>query len=183
VLTEIGRVDLAFTLLLQKSFPSWLYSVIHGATTIWERWDGWTEENGFQDPGMNSFNHYAYGAVGTWMYENITGIRTDPKNPGFKHIILRPIIGGGLSFARCDYQSPYGLIRSYWQKEDNALLWDVSVPANTTATAYIPISAGTQIFENDLPIEESPGIAFIRKTPNSAVYKLQAGSYKFEIRK
>ena len=118
------------------------------------------------------------------MYENISGIRTDSKNPGFKHIVLRPIIAGCLSFARCDYQSPYGLIRSHWQKEDdNALLWYVSVPANTTATVHIPISAGTQIFENAIPIEESPGIAFIRKTPETAVYKLQSGSYKFEIRK
>jgi alpha-L-rhamnosidase len=183
VLTDIGRVDLAYALLLQKSFPSWLYSVIHGATTIWERWDGWTEENGFQDPGMNSFNHYAYGAVGTWMYENITGIRTDPKYPGFKQFILRPVITSHMSFARCAYQSPYGLIRSHWYSEENVMIWEVSVPANTSATAHIPISAGTQILENALPIEESPGIAFIRKTPKSAVYKLQAGSYKFEIRK
>jgi alpha-L-rhamnosidase len=183
VLTDIGRVDLAYALLLQKSFPSWLYSVIHGATTIWERWDGWTEENGFQDPGMNSFNHYAYGAVGTWMVENITGIRTDPKNPGFKHILLRPVITSEMSFARCAYQSPYGPIRSHWYTEENAMIWEVSVPANTTATAQIPIRAGTQIHEDALPIEESPGVTFIRKTPELAVYKLQAGSYKFEIGK
>ena len=182
VLTDIGRVDQAYALLLQKSFPSWLYSVIHGATTIWERWDGWTEENGFHDPGMNSFNHYAYGAVGTWMYENITGIRTDPKNPGFKHIILRPVITTDMSYARCAYQSPYGLIQSDWHTQENALIWEVSVPANTTATVHIPIRAGNQIFENALPIEEASGIVFIRKTPESAVYTLQAGNYNFEIR-
>ncbi len=111
VLTDVGRVDLAYSLLLQKTFPSWLYSVIHGATTIWERWDGWTEENGFQDPGMNSFNHYAYGAVGTWIVENMVGIQTDPKNPGFEHIILQPKIGGNLNYARAAYQSSYGLIK------------------------------------------------------------------------
>ncbi len=182
VLSEVGRIDLAYKLLLQKTFPSWLYPVIHGATTIWERWDGWTEENGFQDPGMNSFNHYAYGAVGTWMYENITGIRTDPKQPGFKHIILQPTTGGGMSYARGEYQSPYGLIQSHWRIEDGAFIWEITVPPNATATAHIPVDAGSQISEGGIPTEGSPGLKFIRQTHKSAVYKLEAGSYKFTVR-
>jgi len=181
VLTDVGRLDLAYTLLLQKTFPSWLYSVIHGATTIWERWDGWTEDNGFHDPGMNSFNHYAYGAVGTWIYENIAGIRTDPQNPGFKHIILQPATGGDMSYARGEYQSPYGLIQSHWRIEGDAFIWEVTVPPNSTATAHIPIDAGSQISEGGVPTEGSPGLQFIRQTHESAVYKLQPGSYSFKV--
>lgn len=183
VLTDIGRVDLAYTLLLQKTFPSWLYSVIHGATTIWERWDGWTEENGFQDAGMNSFNHYANGAVGTWMYENITGIRTDPENPGFKHIILQPrILESEMSYARCEYQSPHGLIKSCWQLKDETLVWKVTVPPNTTATAYIPTEENSRILEGSTPVEDSPVVKFLKYTKNAAVYDLKSGHYRFEVR-
>jgi len=181
VLTDIGRVDLAYKLLFQKSFPSWLYSVLHGATTIWERWDGWTAEKGFHDPSMNSFNHYAYGAVGTWMYENITGICTHPKYPGFKHFVLQPKIGGGLTYARCIYHSPYGQIKSHWQIEDGTLIWDVIVPPNTTAIAHIPAEAPSQILEGSGPIEDSPDAKFIRQTPETVVYELKSGSYHFTI--
>ena len=90
VLSNNGQLDTAYALLFQKTWPSWLYSVTQGATTIWERWDGWTEENGFQDPVMNSFNHYAYGSIGAWLYSVVAGIELDPARPGYKHIILRP---------------------------------------------------------------------------------------------
>ncbi len=90
VLSEVDHLDTAYALLKQTTWPSWLYSVTQGATTIWERWDGWTHDKGFQDPGMNSFNHYAYGAVGAWMYAVIGGIDLDPEQPGYKHIIMRP---------------------------------------------------------------------------------------------
>jgi alpha-L-rhamnosidase len=181
VLSDIGRIDLAYRLLLQKTFPSWLYPVTHGATTIWERWDGWTEENGFQDPSMNSFNHYAYGAVGTWMYENITGIRTDPQNPGFKHIILKPTTDSSMSYARGEYQSPYGLIRSHWQIEDDTFTWEVTVPPNSSATTHFLFSGQTRIFESDAPVEESHGVTFIRQTHESIVYRLESGSYRFKV--
>jgi alpha-L-rhamnosidase len=181
VLTAVGRVDLAYTLLLQKTFPSWLYSVIHGATTIWERWDGWTEENGFQDPGMNSFNHYAYGAVGTWMYENIAGIRTDPDYPGFKHIILAPQPGGNLTYARSGYQSPYGEIKSAWRFEKHDLIWDVSIPPNTSATVHIPAGPNDQIFEGDTLIQEAAGMEFLQSTDQARIYKINSGSYNYKI--
>jgi alpha-L-rhamnosidase len=189
VLTDLGRIDLAYTLLLQTTFPSWLYSVIHGATTIWERWDGWTEEAGFQDPGMNSFNHYAYGAIGTWMYENITGIKTDPKAPGFKHIILQPRIpsnslktnGEGLTYAHGIRYSPYGLIKSHWWVEDESLIWEVNVPPNTTATAHIPAEDQATIFEGTMPIEGSPGVEYVNRTSEAVVYELQSGVYRFTV--
>jgi alpha-L-rhamnosidase len=189
VLIDVSRVDLAYALLLQKTFPSWLYSVLHGATTIWERWDGWTEEHGFHDPGMNSFNHYAYGAVGAWMYENIAGIRTDPTSTGFKHIILQPRIpsislgtsDGGLTFARGEYQSPYGLIKSHWRIEVDSFIWEVTVPPNTTATAFIPAEDRSQIFEGAVPIKKSTGVELIRRTQGAAVYGLQSGNYRFTV--
>src|SRR5581483_5398276 len=90
VLTAAGRTDVAYALLNQKTFPSWLFPVTHGATTMWERWDGWTPEKGFNDAGMNSYNHYAYGAVGAWMYADVAGIDLDPKHPGYKHILIHP---------------------------------------------------------------------------------------------
>jgi len=111
-LTAAGRTDLAFDLLLQKTFPSWLFPVTHGATTMWERWDGWTPEKGFNDVGMNSYNHYAYGAVGEWMYSTIAGIDLDPQQPAYKHIVLHPTPNERMTSAKATLQSPYGLIES-----------------------------------------------------------------------
>ena len=183
VLTSAGYLDLAYDLLLQKTFPSWLYSVLHGATTIWERWDGWTEEKGFHDPAMNSFNHYAYGAVGTWMYENIAGIQSDPAVPGFKRILLQPRIGGELNFARCQYLSPYGTIQSHWRMEADTMIWEVSVPPNTTAKAHIPSENQDQIWEGAVPLEESPGVKFLDYRDQAAVCELQSGQYSFRVQR
>jgi alpha-L-rhamnosidase len=181
VLTDLGRLDLAYALLLQKTFPSWLYSVLHGATTIWERWDGWTETKGFQDPEMNSFNHYAYGAVGTWMYENITGIRA--AQPGFKKVVLQPRPGGGLTYARGEYKSIHGMIKSHWRMNGDSLNWDISLPPNVTAEAFIPALACSSVTESDTPLEQTPGVKFLRQTDNSVVVELQSGEYQFKVMK
>lgn len=138
VLSRYGRADLAYALLFQKTWPSWLYAVTQGATTIWERWDGWTHDKGFQDPSMNSFNHYAYGAIGDWLYRVVAGIDTDPRKPGYKHILLRPQPGPGLTRARAALHSPYGLIVSAWRIEDGRFAWDVTIPPNTRATLTLP---------------------------------------------
>ena len=98
VLSKIGREDVAYRLLFNETFPSWGFSIKHGATSIWERWDGWTPEKGFQDPGMNSFAHYSFGAVYQWMVENIGGIKSD--GPAYKHIVIEPQPGGRLTHAR-----------------------------------------------------------------------------------
>lgn len=142
VLSSNGRLDVAYRLLHQTSWPSWLYSVTQGATTIWERWDGWTEDNGFQDPGMNSFNHYAYGSIGAWLYNTVAGIEIDPARPGYKHAILRPQPGGGLTEARGALQTRYGELVSDWKIVDGRFEWRVVVPPNTTATVHLPGSAG-----------------------------------------
>lgn len=136
-LSDNGQLDLAYALLLQKEFPSWLYPVTQGATTIWERWDGWRHDRGFQNWMMNSFNHYANGAVGQWLYQVVGGIRPHPEQPGFQHFILAPQAGGGLTFARAEYDSAYGKIISHWKIEDGAFVWNFVIPANASATVIL----------------------------------------------
>lgn len=162
VLSRYGRIDLAYTLLFQKTWPSWLYAVTQGATTIWERWDGWTHDKGFQDPGMNSFNHYAYGAIGDWLYRVVAGIDTDPGRPGYKHILLQPHPGHGLTRAMASLDSMYGRIVSNWRIEDGKFEWDVVIPPNTSATATLPGEATGKEFEAgeyhfSIPITMSDG--------------------------
>ncbi|MFC0210877.1 family 78 glycoside hydrolase catalytic domain [Paenibacillus chartarius] len=138
-LTDNGCLDEAYTLLTQEEFPSWLYSIKHGATTIWERWDGWTEHNGFQTPSMNSFNHYSLGSVGEWMFRYMAGIEADPKQPGFKHTIIKPRPGGPLTWVKASYKSMYGTIKVEWRTGGaNELRLNVSIPANTTADVSVP---------------------------------------------
>ena len=135
-LTEAGELDLAYDLLLQTTYPGWLYPVTQGATTMWERWTSWTEENGFGDPEMNSFNHYAYGAVGDWFFETICGIQ--PMEDGFKAFRLAPLPGKRLTHAEAVYHSAYGEIRSAWKNDDGTFTWDFTVPVNTTAAVQLP---------------------------------------------
>jgi alpha-L-rhamnosidase len=179
VLSEAGHLDTAYALLKQTTWPSWLYSVTQGATTIWERWDGWTHDKGFQDQGMNSFNHYAYGAVGAWMYAVIGGIDVDPTHPGYKHILMRPQPGGGLTHAKAELVSMYGLIRSEWALKKNSFDWQITIPANTTATIYVPSKDASNVTENGGSVEEAPGIKFLRTENGSAVYEVESGSYSF----
>ncbi|MDR3691396.1 MAG: glycoside hydrolase family 78 protein [Fimbriimonas sp.] len=131
-----GRDDLAYRLLLQDSFPSWLYQVKQGATTMWERWDGWTPEHGFQDDGMNSFNHYAFGSVGQYLFGMVGGIQSEA--PGFAKIRIQPVIQPGLNWARTSYDSIQGRISCRWRKESNKVAVDVEIPFNTTATVILP---------------------------------------------
>ncbi|QPC84683.1 glycoside hydrolase family 78 protein [Phototrophicus methaneseepsis] len=145
VLSQNGRLDTAYDLLNQKTWPSWLYAVTQGATTIWERWDGWTEDKGFQTPEMNSFNHYAYGAIGAWMYSTIAGINIDPLQPGYKHFSLSPQPGGGLAYAHATLETAYGEIVSDWKYDGNTFTYNVVVPPNTTATVTLPVTGKGQL--------------------------------------
>jgi len=133
VLSRFGYLDVAYQLLLQETYPSWLYPVKMGATTIWERWDGIKPDGSFQNKGMNSFNHYAYGAIGDWMYKHITGIRPHEDAPGYKEFTLAPQPGGGLDHARASLETGYGTIVSAWQRNGNQMTMNVEVPANTRA--------------------------------------------------
>ncbi|MEY2852636.1 MAG: hypothetical protein RL549_1335, partial [Verrucomicrobiota bacterium] len=136
VLSRFGRTDLAYRLLLQEDYPSWLYTVKNGATTMWERWNSYTKEHGFGDVSMNSFNHYAYGAVGEWMYSVIGGIR--PQAPGCKRILFAPEPGGGLTEAETSLQTPHGLASCRWQLRGRRLVVDLQVPAGVYATVQLP---------------------------------------------
>ncbi len=136
-LTENGENDLAYDLLLQTTYPGWLYPVTQGATTVWERWNSWTEKDGFCDPEMNSFNHYAYGAVGDWFYETICGIQ--PQYDSAEHkFVLAPVPGKRLTYASASYRSAYGKIVSAWKREGDGIVWNFTVPVNTTAKLVIP---------------------------------------------
>jgi alpha-L-rhamnosidase len=179
VLSDNGRPDVAYNLLRQTTWPSWLYSVTQGATTIWERWDGWTHDRGFQDPGMNSFNHYAYGAIGAWIYAVVAGIDVDPAQPGYKHIVMRPQPGGDLTSASAELRSAYGTIGSAWTLKGGAFDWRVIVPANTTATLYVPAADGAEVHEGDSPAAEAEGVTFLRREGGANVYEVQSGSYRF----
>jgi alpha-L-rhamnosidase len=179
VLTQAGYLDTAYQLLNQDTFPSWLYSIKQGATTIWERWDGWTREHGFQTPWMNSFNHYSLGSVGAWLFETVAGIGLDPDQPAFKHIILRPRPGGGLAHARGEYLSPHGKIVSAWKIERGQFHLQVVVPPNTTATLYVPIAQPDQIREGNKPVAQVDGIEFLRREDGHCLFVLGSGKYQF----
>lgn len=151
-LTFAGHADVAYRLLLQDTYPSWLYPVKHGATTIWERWNGWTHEDGFFNPHMNSFNHYSLGSVGEWLFRHVAGIELDPVEPGFRRFTLQPFIGAGLDFARASYRSLQGQIRSEWTRNGDTLTWTVVVPPNTTARILVPSEPGTEVSADGLTI-------------------------------
>ena len=138
VLSDMGHSDIAYTLLLNNTFPSWGYSIKHGATSIWERWDGWTETAGFQDVGMNSFNHYSLGSVGEWMQRYVAGIDTPRDAPGFSQIQIRPHPDSRLSFVRASFASIRGLIKSEWHIDGGTFTLNVTIPANTTASVILP---------------------------------------------
>jgi len=148
-LAAAGKIDLAYQLLLNTGYPSWLFQVTQGATTMWERWDGWTPEEGFQDPGMNSFNHYAFGAVGEWLYSTIGGIA--PLEPGFKRFEIAPQPGGGLTWAKTHYRSIHGLIRSEWKIYGDRFMLVVEIPVNTVGVVRLP-----EAFSNDPTINGEP---------------------------
>ncbi|GHO72798.1 alpha-L-rhamnosidase [Ktedonobacter sp. SOSP1-85] len=181
-LTENGRVDVAYQLLLKDTFPSWGYSIRHGATTIWERWDGWTAEKGFQTPLMNSFNHYSFGSVGEWLYRYAAGIETqEMPEPAFKQSILRPFPDPSLQRLRAVYDSIHGRIVSAWAYEESTFTWQIELPPNTTATVYVPAAPGALINDQEPQALREEGLTFVRREENAAVYTAQAGHYQFTV--
>ncbi|MFD5569960.1 alpha-L-rhamnosidase [Streptomyces cadmiisoli] len=171
VLTDTGHTDVAYRLLTQRSFPSWGYQIDRGATTMWERWDSIRPDGSFQDAGMNSFNHYAYGSVGAWMYANIAGIA--PAAPGFRSIRVRPRPGGAVTRAQGRFESVHGPITTRWTAGDDGFRLSLSVPANTTAEVWVPIGDGAAD-------QVSHGEAkFLRTEDGCAVYSAAPGRHEF----
>ena len=140
-LTEAGMVDMAYELLFQRKNPSWLYSIDNGATTIWERWNSYMIEYGMGPKGMNSFNHYAYGCVCEWIWETAAGISSDAAEPGFKHIIMKPVPDKRLGFVEAEFNSPAGVIKSAWKYEGDKCVWNFTIPEGAWATVTLPGSA------------------------------------------
>lgn len=179
VLTESGHPDVAYRLLNNETYPSWGYTIKNGATTIWERWDGWTEENGFQSPNMNSFNHYSLGSVGEWLYRYVAGIDMDPDGVGYDRLIIRPRPGGGLTHAKGEYTSVRGRIVSAWSVEGNRFELGIDIPPNTTATVYVPTEGGTGISEGGKPVEQAEGVEILRMGEGEGVLAVGSGRYEF----
>ena len=189
VLSENSLSQTAYDLLLQDEQPSWLYEVKQGATTTWERWNAYSHINSFEDNGMNSFNHYAYGAVAEWMFEYMVGIQKDENNPGFKNVILQPIFDTGSRFndqeriteVDGEYDSYYGKIVSSWtSNEGNLKTYKTVIPSNTTATLYLPTSG---VLVDDF--ESISGVTFVGLTDRNgnevAEFELASGGYQFEV--
>jgi alpha-L-rhamnosidase len=178
-LSDHGQLATAYKLLFQDSFPSWLFSVKHGATTIWERWDGWTPENGFQNPGMNSFNHYSLGSCGKWLYESVAGIAQSTDGDSFAHLVMKPKVGGGLTHAEGSFISIRGKITSGWKLAGDRLTYTITIPPNVSATVYIPTTAPKGVTESGKPAAKSEGVKALDGDENTAVYEVQSGSYTF----
>ncbi|MBC6491844.1 family 78 glycoside hydrolase catalytic domain [Flavihumibacter stibioxidans] len=179
VLSRFGYADIAYKLLQQETYPSWLYPVKMGATTIWERWDGIKPDSTFQTPSMNSYNHYAYGAIGDWMYRVMAGLDTYEDGVGYKHIRIKPVIGGDFTHAEASLKTYYGLVKSGWKLEGNKLLMNLTIPVNTRATVYIPAEQADSIRENGVLISGVKDIKLAGRNGDYIQLELGAGEYHF----
>ena len=182
VLSRYGYLDEAYLLLNREEYPSWLYPVKQGATTIWERWDGQKPDGSFQDASMNSFNHYAYGAIGEWMYRVMAGIDVDEAAPGYAHILIQPRPGGGITSAKASHETPYGTVASAWTRSDGHFELAVEVPPNARATVRLPKAQLASVTEDGKPLAEGNGLVGRRQDGDDAVLEVGSGRYRFSHR-
>lgn len=183
VLSQTGYDDVAYRLLEQESYPSWLYPVTQGATTIWETWNSYSKESGFSSGlGQNvSLNHYSYGAICEWIYRDMLGIERDEEAPGYQHFTLHPAAGGSITYAKGHYDTPYGTIRSGWElDEDKGFLYQAEIPANTTATLCLPEGDG-EILESGGALSGAQGVALTRTEGGRVYLELASGTYSFTV--
>ncbi len=174
-LSDRGRADLAFRIATNRDYPSWGFMVEHGATTIWELWNGNTA-----DPAMNSHNHVMLlGDLIVWFYEYLAGIQNAPGSTGFEKIVMHPYPVAGLDYVNASYHSVHGIIKSNWHKNGNAFLWEITVPANTIATVYIPATDKAQVTEGGNKASSAKGIKFMKMEGEYAVYQVGSGNYSF----
>jgi len=180
-LQTAGHPELAYKLVLNKTYPSWLQQVIWGSTTMWERWDGWRPDKGFQDPGMNSFNHYWLGCVSEWLFTQAAGIDTD--GPGFKRIQIHPeIVNGqnGLNWVKASYDSIRGRISSAWRVNKGTFELEVDVPANCTATVYVPAREVATVSESGTPVAKASNVRFLKQEGKTTAFEIGSGHYRFQ---
>ncbi len=179
-LQKAAHPELAYKLVLNKTYPSWLQQVLWGSTTMWERWDGWRPDKGFQDPGMNSFNHYWLGCVSEWLFTQAAGI--DSGGPGFERITIRPEIvkpEAGFSWVKASYNSIRGTIASAWKLDQGAFELNVTVPGNSLATVYVPAGNAADVTENGQPASQAPAVKFLRQEGDRAVFEVGSGQFSF----
>lgn len=176
-LTSIDRSDIAYTMILKKDYPSWGYEIENGATTMWERWNSIGPDGSFGDEAMNSFNHYAYGAVGDWMYQNIGGISA--VKAGYKKSRIAPVIGGGLTHGHGTYESVYGTISSDWKTEGDDVMLDIEVPVNTTSTVSIPAANLVSVTEGGTALADADGVSDVSFADGVATFTVGSGTYSF----
>jgi alpha-L-rhamnosidase len=190
-LTEGGLDDLAARLFQSRRFPSWGYEVVNGATTVWERWDSFTKEHGFngaggnQNASMNSFSHYSFGAVMEWAFRDLAGIDTD--GPGYRRITFRPHPPKpgsnpeqkSLDWVKAEYRSIRGPIRSEWRQREDTFDLNVSIPANTSATVHLPAAVAEAIRESGQPLTQAKGVEVLRSEGDRVVLGVQSGDYRF----
>jgi alpha-L-rhamnosidase len=182
VLSAIGRTDLAYTVLRQKTFPGWLLAVENGATTIWERWDGWTPENGFYRHPMNSFNHYANGSVVAWFYNTIAGLQPLPETPGWKRFRIAPQPGGGLTSASASVNTPYGLAASSWKTGADHLNLSVRIPANTHAEIVLKTDKPANVTLDGMLLAKHKLASEIKTNAGRTTVVLPSGRYDLVIK-
>jgi alpha-L-rhamnosidase len=178
-LSRYGYLDEAYLLLNREEYPSWLYPVTQGATTIWERWDGQKPDGSFQTTEMNSFNHYAYGAIGEWMYEVMAGIDVDEAAPGYKHALIQPQPGGGFTSVKASHETPYGKLASAWTLQGGRFELSVEVPPNTRATVRLPKARLSSVTESGQALSVGNGITAHRQDKDAAVVEVGSGQYRF----
>ena len=181
VLTRFGYDEIAYSLLLQEKYPSWLYPVKKGATTIWERWDGIKPNGTFQTPGMNSYNHYSYGAIGDWMYRVMVGLDTYEDGPGYKHIKIQPHLGGGFTNAAASLDTYYGKLSNSWKITPDSFLMDVEIPANTIANVFLPAKSAAEIAEGEAPILSNKIFEVVSEKEGWVELSLGSGNYHFKV--
>jgi alpha-L-rhamnosidase len=179
-LTLAGHGNVAYRLLLQDTYPSWLYPVRHGATTIWERWNGWTEQNGFFDPLMNSFNHYSLGSVGEWLFRHVAGIELDPEACGFQRFVLQPFPDSRITSTRASYRTMHGEIVSDWKQAGDQFIWTVRVPPNTTARVHVPSRPEAPVSESGQCVEDAVGVRVVGRDAAGLICAVGAGTYHFQ---
>lgn len=179
VLSQNGHNDIAYKLLLQTDYPSWLYQITKGATTIWEHWDGIKEDGSFWSKDMNSFNHYAYGSIGDWLYRSVAGINTDSEMTGYKRIHITPKPGPGLEFAEAKLESMYGRVESAWAISEGSMKLKVCIPANTTAVVVLPSADLSGVLENGKRLKDAGGITSYEQTDEGVRIQLGSGDYEF----
>ncbi|MFH5184939.1 family 78 glycoside hydrolase catalytic domain [Paenibacillus sp. TAB 01] len=180
VLSDTGNHEAASRLLFQKDYPSWLYQVTKGATTIWEHWDGIREDSSFWSKDMNSFNHYAYGSIGDWLYRRVAGIDTDEAQPGYKHIRIQPRLTPGLDWAEASLESMYGTVAASWkQTGGDGVTVKVTIPPNTTATVWLPGTDADLWLESGTQLDQADGVQLSEASPQGVRLELGSGSYAF----